>query len=278
MDTKIITDSCFDNNINTLTPSIEYEKIPFKIMIDDQEIVDKDLNIAKLIDQMELSHGKIGTACPSPNDYYNALNPDKMNYIITVSGKLSGSHNSAMMAKKNAEEEGFGNRVHVFDTESACCGENLTAMKIAELIDRGLTSQDIVPIVRDFINNMTTLFTLNSLNNLVKNGRIRPAVALVGKLLKVSPIMMGSHGEIELKEKVRGKKKSYRRLAQIICEDNVKPEHRILGISHVNVPKLAEKIRDEIINIGSPFEDIVIFEAGGLSTVYADKGGIIIAY
>lgn len=277
METKIIMDSCVDFNDKAFDTPEEYERVPFKIFLDDEELVDEHLNIAQLIDKMRLCKKKIGTACPSPNDFVKAMDPDKMNYIVTISSKLSGCYNSAIMAQKIAADEGITENVHVFDSLSAVTGEDLTVMKITELTARGLAPRDIIPIVRDYIANMTTFFVLNSMDNLVKNGRISPTVALVGKVLKIVPIMAGDQGEIALKEKVRGKKKAFARLADIIAQEVVDANDRILAITHVNALGVAEHLRDDIAS-RHLFKDIVIFESAGLSTVYADNGGIVVSY
>jgi DegV family protein with EDD domain len=277
METKIIMDSCVDFNDTAFDPAQEYARIPFKINIDGEEIVDRDLNTFLLVDKMKLSKHKMTTSCPSPKEYLDAINPDKINYIITISGKLSGSYNSAVMAQKMAAEEGITENVHVFDSQSAVTGEDLIVMKINELVARGLPPIDIVPIVRDYITNMTTFFILQSLDNLAKNGRLRPAVALIGKMLKIVPIMNGNQGEIELKDKVRGRKKAFQRLVEIITTEAEDAGERILAITHVHAPAQAESLKKSLLET-KMFKDIVVFEAGGLSTFYADNGGIVVSY
>jgi DegV family protein with EDD domain len=277
METKIIMDSCVDFNDTAFDPAQEYARIPFKINIDGEEIVDRDLNTFLLVDKMKLSKHKMTTSCPSPKEYLDAINPDKINYIVTISGKLSGSYNSAVMAQKMAAEEGITENVHVFDSQSAVTGEDLIVMKINELVARGLPPIDIVPIVRDYITNMTTFFILQSLDNLAKNGRLRPAVALIGKMLKIVPIMNGNQGEIELKDKVRGRKKAFQRLVEIITTEAEDAGERILAITHVHAPAQAESLKKSLLET-KMFKDIVVFEAGGLSTFYADNGGIVVSY
>ena len=277
METKIIVDSCYDFNDSMLDPDIEYARVPFSILIDDNEIIDENINTTWLIDKMQMTKNKIGTACPSPEAFFQTIDPDKFNFIVTISSKLSGSYNSAMTAKQMADEKGYGDRVFVLNSLSAACGENLVGIKIAELLHKGLKPEEIAPLTRDYIHGMSTFFILNSMDNLVKNGRIKPGVALVGKLLKISPIMMGVNGEIELKEKVRGKKKSFRRLAQIVADEVDSAKDRIFAITHVNARDTAEALKAQLEEL-TDFKDIVIFESGGLSTVYADRGGIVVAY
>lgn len=278
LSSKIIMDSCTELDLSQLDPQISFARVPFTIIIDNHEIIDVNLNCLALIDQMQMSRGKITTACPSPQAFYNSFDPERMNYVVTISSHLSGCYNSAQIAKKMAEESGFGDRVYVFDSLSAVSGEDMAVLKLIELIKRRLPVCDLIPIERDYIANMTTMFVLNSMDNLVRNGRVRPAVAIVGKMLRIVPIMQGVSGVIDLKEKCRGRRKSLLRLAQIISGEVKNPAMRKLIIAHVSAPEKALTIRDAIVANGTPFKDIIILEAGGLGTVYADNGGIVVAY
>lgn len=277
MNTRIIVDSCVDFN-NEVFGNEEYmERIPFKIIIDDEEIVDKNVNIDDLLEKMKSSKNKIKTACPSPHDFLESLKKCKNNFVVTISGKLSGSHNSAMLAKEMFQEEFPESFVHVFDCKTAVSGADLVVLKIKKLIEEKAHNSQIVEQVTEYIENMKTLFVLDRLDNLVKNGRISSAKALMGSLLQVIPIMTANDGEIVLKEQVRGKKKAFNRLIDLIGEESSDFKNKILGIGHINAREKAEKLKEEIKNKYN-FEDIIIFEGSGLSTVYADDGGIVICY
>ncbi|MDO4288815.1 MAG: DegV family protein [Eubacterium sp.] len=278
MESKIIVDSCVDFNEAVFKDVAGFTRIPFKIYIDNEEIVDENLSTYMLTDKMKMSKNKITTACPSPQDYLDAIDPDKINYIITISSKLSGSHNAAMVASALAREANPDCQVHVFDSESAAAGQDLLFLRLKSFIQKNLTPQEIVTKLTDLIDTMHTYFILNSLDNLAKNGRISGTVALIGKMLKVIPIMSDDgHGEIALKEKVRGKKKAFSRLVEIVAEEVTDASERILAITHVHAQETAEKLKKDIEEKCS-FEDIVIFDAGGLSSVYADDGGVILAF
>lgn len=277
MNTKIVVDSCVDFNDEVFGNEEYMERIPFKIIIDDEEIVDENLDKDLLLRKMKCSKNKIGTACPSPFDFLQALKKSKNNFVVTVSEKLSGSHNSAILAKEMLKEEYPENFTHVFDCKTAVSGADLVVLKIKGLIDENTDNSVIVEQVTEYINNMKTLFVLEKFDNLVKNGRMSNVKAIVGSLLQIVPIMTAKDGEIILKEQVRGKKKAYNRLIELIGEESIDFKHKILGIGHINAIEKAEKIKEEIKNRYN-FKDIIIFEGGGLSTVYADDGGIVICY
>lgn len=277
MEFRIIVDSSVGFNDEVFGNEEYMERIPFKIIIDNEEIIDENLDKHILLEKMKNSKNKIGTACPSPHDFLQALKKSKNNFIVTISGKLSGSYNSAVLAKEMLEEESQDSFVHVFDCKSAVSGADLVVLKIKQLIEEKVEKYKIVEEVTEYINNMKTLFVLDRLDNLAKNGRLSSVKALMGSLLQVVPIMIGSDGEIVLKEQVRGKKKAFNRLIEIIGEETSDFKNKILGIGHINAREKAEKIREEIKNRYN-FKDIIIFEGSGLSTVYADDGGIVICY
>lgn len=277
METRIIVDSCVDFNEEVFGNEDYMERIPFKIIIDDEEIIDKDLNTNLLLEKMKNSKNKIKTACPSPHDFLESLKKCKNNFIVTISGKLSGSLNSAMLAKEMLEEEFPDSFVHVFDCKTAVSGADLVVLKIKQLIEEKVHNAQIVEKVNQYIESMKTLFVLEKLDNLAKNGRISSAKALMGTLLQVVPIMTAIDGEIILKEQVRGKKKAFNRLIDLIGEEGTDFKNKILGIGHINAKEKAEKLKDEISSKYN-FKEIIIFEGGGLSTVYADDGGIVVCY
>lgn len=134
---------------------------------------------------MKSSKNKIKTACPSPHDFLEALKKCKNNFVVTISGKLSGSHNSAVLAKEMFQEEFPESFVHVFDCKTAVSGADLVVLKIKKLIEEKAHNSQIVEQVTEYIENMKTLFVLDKLDNLVKNGRISSAKALMDHFCKL---------------------------------------------------------------------------------------------
>lgn len=278
MDSKIIVDSCVDFHSSFSNMKVPFSRVPFKITINDVEIVDNgNLSMHELICRMKESKDRITTSCPSPSDFIKEIDPCKHNYIVTISSKLSGSYNSAMIAKKSVELEGSGS-IDVIDSKSASAGENIVALKIYDMILNNFSRDEIVDQANKCVSRLKTRFVLNSLDNLVKNGRISNLSARFAKLLHIVPIMCDNgEGEIDLKEKVRGKSAAMIRFKNIIEQEALASGSKILAITHVNAKDVAKKIRNDLIR-KNIFDDIMIFDASGLSTVYGDDGGIITAY
>lgn len=274
MNTNVIADSCFDFNEETM----DMERIPFKIIIGDDELVDSNLDTMDLLSKMKNSKSHTKTSCPSPDDFINEFKKCKDTFAVTISSALSGSYNSAMLAVNIMKEKLPNNFVHVFDSQSAAAGETLIALKIKQMVEDNIETEEIIESTNKYISKLKTFFILDSLDNLAKNGRITNLKAIIANVLHIVPIMgEDGKGSIVLKEQVRGKKKAFNRLVDMIGEYNIDFENTILGITHCNCVEKAEKLRDEI-KIKYPFKDIKIFKASGLSTVYAYDGGIVIAF
>ncbi len=274
MEANLIVDSCVDFNEDTEN----IPRVPFRIIIDEEEIVDENTDILELIRKMKKSRNQIKTACAPPEDFINKIKKQANNFIVTISSQLSGSYNSAVVAVETIKDKFPETFVHIFDSKTAAAGETMLAFKIKQLIEENLNPHDIIEQAEKYISKLNTLFILESLDNLAKNGRISNFKATLANIMNIVPIM-GEDGEgrIVLKEKVRGKRKAFSRLVDMLAEYNIDFENTVLGITHVNCLEKAERLRDAI-KAKYNFKDIKIFSSAGLSTVYADDGGIVIAF
>lgn len=240
-------------------------------IIDDEKFDQKDF-IKRVNEAKECPK----SACPSPERYlseYESAQGDV--YVITLSGKLSGSYNSALVAADMYEEDGGSNRVHVFDSMSASCGEALIAMKIVECEGQGMGFDDVVKTVTQFCNGMKTYFVLETLETLRKNGRLTNLQALLANVLSIKPVMSAKDGEIIKLEQTRGLNKALKRMCEIITENVSEPENKVLGIAHCNCPERAEYVKSLLVEKNN-FKDVIIVNTAGIATMYANDGGIIV--
>lgn len=273
---QIIADSSLD--INESLENLNINFIPFKLYLGKREFIDDEsLDPIHFIHEMINYGGVAKSACPSPNDFLEAFQEKKDNFVVTISEKLSGTYNSAILAKNMFEEskEGF---VHVFNSKSASVGETLTALKIKELLNQKVNREDLIKNVEKYIEDMRTFFISENLDNLMKNGRISKFRGTLASILNVKPIMGTNRaGEIILYDKKRGIKKAYNRLKELVLENVEDPSEKTLAISHVNNPKRAEYIKSLIEEV-CDFKEIIIVQTGGLSSLYCDNQGIILAF
>ncbi|MFA9424459.1 MAG: DegV family protein, partial [Sedimentibacter sp.] len=256
----------------------DMERVPFRILIENEELIDENLDIKELISKMKKSSSQIKTACAPPDVFINKLKDQTTNFVVTISSQLSGSYSSAMVAVDMMKEKFPEAFVHVFDSKTAASGETMIAIKVKQLIEENINATEIIEQTNKYISKLRTFFILESLDNLAKNGRITNFKAILANIMHIVPIMgADDEGKIVLREQVRGKKKAFARLVDMISEFNVDFENTVLGITHVDCLEKAERLRDEI-KARYPFKDIKIFKSSGLSTVYADDGGIVIAF
>jgi DegV family protein with EDD domain len=274
---KIVADSSCDLT-DEMKKQMNVDIAPLVLQLGEKSFVDDEsLDVKQYIKEMASCETSPKTACPSPHDYMNRFEGPESVFVVTLSNFLSGSYNSAVLAKDMFIDE-LGNKfIHVFDSLSASAGEVVVALKINDLAKLCLTEMEIVEKVTKFIKEMKTFFLLESLEHLAKAGRLNPIVAKVASMLSIKPIMCGDEGNIKLFEKVRGYKKSFNRLVDIIGEEGKNLEEKVLAIAHCNCLDRALEFKEAVLKKYN-FKDIVIVETKGLSSTYADDGGIIIAF
>ena len=277
---KIVVDSCCD------LPDEEKENpvftsIPLTLHLDGVDYVDDEtFDQAAFLKAVKESEDYAKTSCPAPGMYYDAFKGEEEDiYVVTLSSHLSGSYGSAQVAanmyfKKYGEDS---KNIYIFDSKSACCGESQAALKIKELAESGMPFEEVVTKVEEFIYELNTYFVLETLDTLRKNGRLSKVQALVANVLNIKPVMGASNeGDIIKLDQTRGMTKALKKMKEIILKQVVHPEERKLFITHVNCPERAKKIAEDFLGL-KVFKDVVITSAGGLSTCYANDGGIVIA-
>lgn len=274
-DRLIVADSCCDLT-EELKNELDIELVPLTLQLDDIDYVDNEnLNIDDYLEKMRMATS-IKTAAPSPKLFMDKFELAKEIFCITLSSKLSATYSNACLAKTMILEKSK-KLIHVFDSKSAAAGETLIAIKIQECINKKMSFEDIINTVTDYISEMKIFFVLESLDNLIKNGRISKFKAMVASALSIKPIMCGVDGEIDVYKKVRGLKKAYSELVDLISENCINIEEKILVITHCNCIDRAKEIKTKIMEKYN-FKDILIVQAKGLSSTYENEGGIIISY
>lgn len=274
---KIIVDSGCDISDN-MKKEHNIISAPLNLNIDGKNYTDDEyLNVEDFLCEMEKSPNPCKTSAPSPELFMNAYKGEEDIFAVTISSKLSGSFNSALMAKQLYFDEIGEKFIHVFDSLSASVGETLIALKISELSKLNIAKEKIIDGVNEFISGMNTFFILEKFDNLVKNGRINPYIAKLASFFSIKPICGAENGKIILADKARGYDKASEKLINIIAKNVNEPEKRTLGITHVKCIEKALKFREDVLKKIN-FKDVIIAEATGLCSAYANRNGIIIAY
>ena len=217
------------------------------------------------------------SACPSP-DYFRKsfLNGAERCYAVTLSAQLSGSYNSAVLGANLAQEENEDLKIHVFNSRSASIGETLIVKKIVECEEAGMSFERVVETVELYISTQHTYFVLENLETLRKNGRLSKTKALVASALKIKPVMGAtSEGDIVQLDQARGINKALMKMVDAIVNDAQHVENKTLAISHCNCPERAEMVKEALLE-RLAVQDVFVLDTQGVSSMYANDGGIII--
>ena len=278
----ILADSCCDLSPELLKKT-QAKIAPLTITIDDTHYVDDGtVDIPPYLAAMKASKNPVRSACPSPDLYAEDIRATEGDcFIVTLSAKLSGSHNAASLGVQLAQEDMPEKKVHVFDSESASAGETYIALMIHDLIAAGKSFEQIVETVEEKIRSMHTLFVLDSLDNLVKNGRISKTVALLANVLSIRLLMSDDgHGAIKNISKARGIKGALGQMVETCRKhtEGLAAASQRLVISYCNCPERARQVRDMIREKCPAIGEIIMTPTSALSSMYANDGGIVIAY
>ena len=278
MSYKIAIDSCGEL-LDEWKNDERIESIPLTLTVGGENIIDdatfdqKDF-LKKVADCPECPK----SACPSPERYMKAYECDAEHiYAVTLSAELSGSYNSAILGKNLFLEEQPEKKVHVFNSKSASGGQSLIAMKIVECEEKGLSFEEVVSEVEKYIEEMNTFFVLENLETLRKNGRLGRVKALVASALKIKPVMGSTpEGTICQLDQARGMNKAIVKMVDHIGEKGINIPEKTVAITHCNCPERAKMLEEAIREKLHPAK-IVVMDTAGVSSMYANDGGVIVA-
>ena len=275
---RIIGDSCTDLTKEQKAQG-DVHLVPLTLQVEDELFVDDETfdQLSFLKKQRESSECP-KSACPSPERYLQEFEQADEVYVVTLSANLSGSYNSAALAKQLCLEEYPEKKIEIIDSKSASVGQNLITMKIKELKEQGLSFDEVVKKVNAFRDQMETKFVLEDLEHLRKNGRLKNMTAVVCSVLNIKPVMAATpEGEICKIDQARGMERALMKMIQYIEADAKDAANRICAIAHCNNKERAEFVKQEIMK-RIPFKDCFITDTAGVSTLYANDGGIIVCY
>lgn len=273
---KIIGDSCLDLT-EELKKDSHFQMIPLTLMVGDQTFIDDEtFNQKEFIKIVKACPECPKTACPSPEMFKEAYRCEEENvFVINLSASLSGSYNSAVLAKSLYEEEYGPKNICVINSESASAGELNIALYIRDLCEQGLPFEEVEKEALAYRDRMNTYFVLESLDTLHKNGRLTGLQAFFATKLNIKPVMGADKGTIIKLDQARGIQKALQKMAEIAVKNAVTTEDKRLIIAHCNNRERAEQVKEKFCQMGR-YKEIVITDTSGVSTVYANDGGIVV--
>lgn len=271
---KIVSDS--SSNVLRF-PGISFASVPLKINTAAAEYIDDEsLDVARMVAEIKDTKGKSGTSCPNVHDWLQAFEGADGVFAVTITSNLSGSCATAIQAKEEYEAAHPGAKVCVLDTLSTGPEMRLIMEKLKQWIDEKLTFEQIREAVKGYMEKTHLLFSLESLTNLARNGRVNPAVAKIAGVLGIRVVGKASdEGTLQQLHKCRGEKKALDTLLQ---------EMQTMGfrggktrISHCFNPEAAVKLKEKILSV-FPQSDVQIEPTGGLCSFYAEHGGLLVGF
>ena len=278
MSFRVVVDSCGELT-QEMKDSGCFINVPLTIMLDDYHIIDDEtFDQADFLKRVEEYPDCPKTSCPSPEKYMESYRCDADHiYAVTLSANLSGSYNSAVLGKNLYEEEYGDKPIYVFDSRSASIGQTLIALKIAECEEAGMTFEQVVETVEQFITDQVTYFVLESLEALRKNGRLSGMKALVATALNIKPYCGATpEGTIFQVGQARGIKKALSKMVDVFVAELKNSEEKIVAISHCNCFERAMDVKRMIEAKITP-KKIIVLDTRGISSTYASDGGIIVS-
>ena len=271
---RIVSDS--SSNLLSMDCGVDYTTVPLKILIGSETYVDdKELDVENLVNEIEKSESS-STSCPNTQEWLDAFEGADAIFAVTISGSLSGSYNSAMLAQEQFLQEHPDAKVYVVDSLSTGGHMQLLIEKLASCIQEGMEFDEIVKEIQRYQSQTKILFMLESLQNLAKNGRVSHTVANIAGFLGIRFIGKASEqGTIQQAQVAKGAKRAISALENLMLKMGY--EGGKVRISHCINLEAAKNLKDKLLE-KFPLADIIIDTCGGLCSYYAERGGMIIGF
>lgn len=277
MNFKVILDSCGE-----LTPEMKLDErfasAALTLTVGGEDIVDDEtFDQAEFLRKVAACPESPKSACPSPECYREGFMAEADHlYAVTLSAELSGSYNSAVLGRNLALESHPDKKIHVFNSRSASIGETLIALKIQECEEAGMDFEQVVETVEAYIETQNTFFVLENLETLRKNGRLSKVKFFVASALKIKPVMGSTpEGNICQLDQARGINKALVKMVDYIVEKAAGSREKVIAISHCNCRERAEMVKNAILE-RIQVKDVILLDTAGVSSMYANDGGIIV--
>lgn len=272
---QIITDSSADLP-EDIIEKYNIHVVPLTVTIDESDYEEGvTITPQEFYKKMFSSRELPKTSQPSPSKFakvFNELAEKGELLCLTISSGLSGTYQSACIAR-----DMLNVKVTVFDTLAGSLGHGIQIIKAAEMAAEGFSLNKIVEKLKEYREQMNILILLDTLENIVKGGRLSKFQGSIAKILDIKILLHGIEGKVEILEKIRGKKKFLERTIEVIGERRKDFSDTVFGITHLDNIEDAEYLKRVIIERYNP-KDVIINYMGATMGTYAGKGGLIVSF
>src|SRR5574344_1933800 len=205
---KILVDSSSDLLSNYIVDeNVGFAVVPLTINVNGHSYVDDDnVDTLSLLKDCDASSIAGKSACPSPNDFGKYYEDAEIIIVVTISSKLSGSYNSALVAIQNSNNK----KVIVIDSLAVAGTMDLIVDKAFALCkEDALSFEELSSELTKYRDSLHLYFVLDKFDNLMKNGRMNKIVARIASILLIKPLSYACDGQIKILEKIRTSKGAY---------------------------------------------------------------------
>ncbi len=273
MSYKVVSDS----SCNILTGENPcFASVPMKIIAQREYVDAPGLDVAQMVEDLKNHKGKSGSSCPNVGEWLDAFGDADVVFGTTISDALSGSYSAARHAAETYMEEHPERKVYILDSMATGPEQAMLNDRLLQLLESGLEPEAVWEQIRDYQNHTYTLFCLESLNNLARNGRVNPAVAKLAGVLGIRVCGEAKNGEVTPVHKARGPKKATQALADMIRERGFR-DGGVLRVAHCFAQEQALALRDAVL-AQFPNARFVLEPTTALCSYYAELGGLIIGF
>ncbi|SHH28707.1 DegV family protein [Tepidibacter thalassicus] len=274
---KIVTDSVSD------LPKEYIEKyninvIPLKIIFGEEMYKDRvDITPEKVLERIEKNNEFPKTSQITPFEFvevFDDLTKDGDEVLaILMSSKMSGTYNSALIAKNELSDR----NIEVVDSKAITLGYGLIVIEAAKMAKEGKSLDEIKKRAEEMVDKMEYLMVVDSLEYAYKGGRISKTQYVLSNFLNIKPIVTLKDGEMVVKNKVRGRKKVLRWIIEYLESNNINLDDKVIGINHVNDIEYLEKLKSMLVEKFNP-KEIVISDVGCTVAVYSGLSAIALYF
>ena len=216
------------------------------------------------------------TSCPSPDKFANIYGKsDTDAVVLNISSNLSGTYNSALVAKGIYEENGGKADIRVIDTLSGSVEEGLFVIYAARLAESGKSAYEIEKTILKHVNKTPYFGALRTLENAIKGGRISKLAGNIINTFNFKALIKVEGGSVYPFDKARGEANSVKKLVNKFIEQQENTEERSVVVGHTNCPEKAELVK-ELLMEKADFKEIIILEIGPIMGTYCSEGSVLI--
>lgn len=271
---KLITDGSCDLsdevlnkfNINVVPLGVSFGEEHYTAGVD----IDNKTFYAKMKESAELPK----TFCPSPESFSTEYQGEEKVIVITLGAKLSGTYNSAVLARDLYLSDHEEKEIRVIDSNTGSIGVGLLLIKASKMISEGKDIDEIVNTIENLKDKISFYGTLETLENAIKGGRISPLAGKIIGALNFKAIVQVKEGAVKPIDKARGESNSIKKVANNITASIEDTKDKILCLMHANCPEKAQKLLS-IIEKTHKFDEVYISEVGPVMGTYTSQGAVL---